>query len=785
MNPRSTIYVNLLAIILVALTSCHPARRVEKRGGYLLVKNSIKTDNSYLPNDEIEGFIQQTAMPGRLNSFFRPGIWFYEKSAKGKQNGFKKFINRAFGKKPVILDTNLALGSVGNLQKYLKNKGFFHAQVSKTVIYRRITAKVNYSIHSGPPCIVTKFGYSIADSVMKDYILTDAANGKLREDMIFDTYVLDDERERIAKNLRNNSYYNFSLSDIYYLTDTTGLTADVEMHIKKLKIRQPGSADSIIEIQHPRYYIRDIYITSETDNLKSGFINDYDTIYYSYFLNKNDSVPKQIKILYKEKPLLKPSFLASALQFSTGQPYSQLATNQTYKKFITQSIIRSANIGMSIVNSGKIDPKEKQWLDCNLRITRNLLNTISLGTEGTNTGGRLGMGVNSIYQNRNIFRGAEVFSIKIRTSAELQANINNDLSEKLFLIFNTLEAGAEASIDFPRMLLPFRVQFKNQAKQARTNLSVGAAFEYRPEYKRNITTSAFSYNWQVNDKVKHIFTPLEINFVNITKSDTFQNYLNSLTDPQFKTQYTNHLLTMIRYSYLNTNIATSQGNRQYFLKANIETSGNVPFIYDKLTSRITSDEGYYEHFGIRYSQFVRFDVDFRRYWKLRTSNSIILRVMAGYAKAYGNTDVVPFEKSFWLGGANDMRGWRLRSLGPGEYKASDKLYDQAGDIMLQSSIEHRFPIYNFLLGCIFVDAGNIWLSEKSSDFEGGEFKFDTFAKQIAMDVGFGLRFDFSFFVFRLDWALPFHNPARNDSWFNPDDFKIKKAVWNFGIGYPF
>lgn len=771
--------------MLVACASCNPARKLEQRGGYLLVKNTIKTDNPYLPNDEIEGFIQQTAMPGKLAQIFRPGVWFYESSAKGKQNGFKKFINRAFGKKPVILDTNLTLSSVDNLRRYLKNKGFPKAEVTKTVNYRRKTAKVDYTLRSGPPCIVTKFVYSVPDSVMLGFILADTSNGKLRKGMIFDTYLLDDERERIATNLRNNSYFNFSLSDIYYITDTSGLVSDVEMHVKKLKIRQSGAGDSITEINHPRFYVRNIYIASEADNSKPGYLPEYDTLTYFYSLDKNDTLPKQIKILYNEKPILKPSFLASALQFSTGQPYSQQATNLTYKKLINQSIIRSANIGMSMVNPEINDPGEKQWLDCSVRITRNRLKTISFGTEGTNTGGRLGMGVNSIYQNKNIFRGAEVFSFKIRASAELQANINNQLSDNLFLIFNTLEAGAEANIDFPRMLLPFGIQFNQQLKQARTNLSVGAAFEYRPEYKRNITTAAFSYNWQANEKVKHIFTPLEINFVNITKSDTFQNYLNSLTDPQFKTQYTNHLLTMIRYSYINSDLNTSKGSRQYFFKANVETSGNIPYIYDKVSNRNTSSEGYYEHFGIRYSQFVRFDVDFRRYWKVRNSNTLIFRFMAGYATAYGNAEAVPFEKSFWLGGANDMRGWRLRSVGPGEYKSSDILYDQAGDIMLQTSIEHRFPIYSFLLGGIFIDAGNIWLSEKSSDFAGGEFKFDKFAKQIAMDVGLGLRFNFSFFVFRLDWAVPFHNPARDDSWFNPDDFRIKKAVWNFGIGYPF
>ena len=178
-------------------------------------------------------------------------------------------------------------------------------------------------------------------------------------------------------------------------------------------------------------------------------------------------------------------------------------------------------------------------------------------------------------------------------------------------------------------------------------------------------------------------------------------------------------------------------------------------------------------------------VDFRKYWKLKFGNTLVFRIMGGLALPYGNSVSIPFEKSFWLGGANDMRGWRLRSLGPGAYAASDKNYDKTGDILLQSSIEQRFPIYSFLLGSLFIDAGNVWLREKSEDFPNGEFKLSSFYKQIAMDLGVGFRFDFSFFIFRIDAAVPFYNPALTDKWFNTNDFRLRNAIWNFGIGYPF
>lgn len=776
--------ITLLILMMLSMAACHPTRKVEQRGGYLLVKNTIKNRNSYLPTDELEGFLQQTAIPGRLAPYFRPGVYFYDRSFQGKETKFKLFQRKALGKKPVILDTLLTIATVEKLKQYLKNKGFYHSTVNKTIKYKSKTAAVTYQINSGPPCIVTRFNYVIADTAMRNFILADTASGGLRNGMIYDTYLLDDERDRIANMLRNNSYYNFSLSDIYYMVDTTnaGLSATVEMHIKKIKMSIPGSSDSTSEIQHPHFYINNIYIIPNTENLSQT--STFDTLSYTYFLNKKDSTAKTIYILTNNGHSLKPSFLATCLEFTPGSPYNQSKTNLTYKRLISQPIIGSANVSMVILNPEEINSTEKQWLDCNIRLTRKKLSIFSLGTEGTNSGGRFGLGVNTAVQNRNLFRGAEVFSIKIRASAELQTNLN---SQKIgyFSLFNTYEAGIEAGIDFPRVLLPYRSKYMQNSKTGRTSVSAGTGFEYRSYYKRTITTSAWSYKWSNNEIISHVFTPLELNYVNISPSLAFQNHLDTLTDPQYKSQYTDHLLTMLRYSFIVSNMRTTKLNNQYFFRLNAETSGNLPYLTDKVTRQPDSIKGYYERFDVRYANYVRFDGDYRKYWKLRFHNLLVFRLMGGIALPYGNSVSVPFEKSFWLGGANDMRGWRLRSLGPGAHSSTDKNFDKTGDIMLQTSLEQRFPIYSFLLGSLFIDAGNIWLRKESADFPNGNFKLNSFYKQIAMDMGVGLRFDFSFFIFRLDAAVPFRDPATADTWFHKDVFRFSNSILNFGIGYPF
>lgn len=776
-----------MILILLALTACNPAQKVKSRGGYLLVKNTIKNQNAYLPYDELEGFIQQSAMPGRFAPYFRPGVFFYENSKKGKETKLRLFERKALGVKPIILDTFLTISTVDKLGLYLKNKGFYHASVTKSIKYGTKTATVTYHINSGPPCIVQKFEYFIPDTVMRNYIMADTSTGKLRSGMIYDTYFLDDERDRIAITLRNNSYYNFSLSDIYYIVDTTnaGLSANVEMHIKKIKISIPGTTDSTSEIQHPRFYIKNIYITPNAETMSQ--LTSYDTLSYKYFLNKADTAGKTIYILHHNEKLLKPSFLSTCLDFAPGDAYSQAKANSSYRKLISQSIIGSANINMVIQNPDMINPAEKQWLDCNIRLIRNRPNVFSLGTEGTNSGGRFGIGVNTSIQNRNIFSGAEVLSLRVRASAELQGSLNNQSPTNYLHFFSTLEGGIEASIDFPRLLLPYRSNYMLNSKHGRTSLSAGAGFESRPDYKRTISTSAWSYKWNSNERIRHIFTPIELNYINIYPTDTFQLFLDSLTDPQYKSQYTDHLLTMIRYSFILSNMGITKLNNQFFLRLNTETSGNIPFLIDNITNKPVSSEGYYERFGVRYSQYVRFDVDYRKYWKLRFNNLLAFRFMGGISVPYGNSVSVPFEKSFWLGGANDMRGWRLRSLGPGAYHdtTSDTQFDKTGDILLQASIEQRFPIYSFLLGSVFIDAGNVWLRNASADFPNGEFELNSFYKQIAMDIGFGLRFDFSFFILRLDAAAPFHDPAKPEKWFSQDVFRLENSILNFGIGYPF
>lgn len=770
---------------LLALASCNTPRKVQKRGGYLLTKNSIRIDNPYLPSDEIEGFIQQKPVKNTF-TYFHPGVWIYRQASHGNPNRFKKYIKQTFGTEPVLYDSNLTLRSASLVKQYAADKGFPAAMIRHNEYYKGSHVQVIYRIEAGSPYLVSSFSTNIPDTAIGSLYREAGNESLIKTGMIFDTYILDDERDRIAAYLKNKGYYSFSKTDINYTADTASGNHEVKLvlDINKPVVKNAEKGDSLVRINHPKYYFHNIYIHTDIDAIAAAG-GKADTVIYTYPHRKQDTVARQLYFIQAGKPRIRCSTIANAVVLSEGQPFNMEAGNLTYKRLVNLSAIRSATLSYNPVNPEELIKGGKQWLDCNVRISRNPSYIMNIGTEGTNSGGTMGLGVNTLLSDRNIFRGSETFRMKFTGAAEVQGNLPEGENINKFLFFNTYQAGVVTGLDIPRLLVPFRIFDKSRYSLAQTSISAGYNFEKRPDYTRNITTLFLSYQWSKSEKTRFIFTPLELNYVGIEKDSSFQAYLNALSDPYFVSQYSDHLLSMIRFSITHSNQMLQKQKRLYFIRLTAETAGNMLHAYDKASGSPETGNVYYKHLGVRYAQYLRLDIDLRLFREITSKNTIAARLMAGSGIPYGNSDALPFEKGFWLGGANDMRGWKFRSLGPGTYSSDSIRYDRTGDIVLQGSLEYRFPIYSFINGCLFTDAGNIWLRKENPDFKGSGFRLDTFFDQLAIDSGFGLRFDFSFFVFRLDWGLRTKNPALRDQWFNPDDFRLRKAVWNFGIGYPF
>jgi outer membrane translocation and assembly module TamA len=319
-----------------------------------------------------------------------------------------------------------------------------------------------------------------------------------------------------------------------------------------------------------------------------------------------------------------------------------------------------------------------------------------------------------------------------------------------------------------------------------TNLSFGYSFQNRPYYSRNIFNVDIGYTWNQSPLVKHILTPINLNYVNVNRTPEFDSILENEQNRRLIEQYSDHMVFGLKYSIIFNNQNLTSHRHFDYLRVNFESSGNLLQGIYTLTNVKKTDEGFYEFVGVRYAQFIRINYDYRHYYYFREkTSSLVLRLVMGVAIPYGNSNEVPYEKGYYGGGANDMRGWEYRKLGPGAYSGNTD-YERIGDIQMEANAEYRFTVYKFFKAALFADAGNIWtFNNDTITFVDGQFKFDSFYKQLAVDAGLGLRFDFQFFIFRIDAAIPLRDPALTGDkwrwqWLKFSDFRL-----NFGIGYPF
>jgi outer membrane protein assembly factor BamA len=427
------------------------------------------------------------------------------------------------------------------------------------------------------------------------------------------------------------------------------------------------------------------------------------------------------------------------------------------------------------------------FLNCIIKLSKALVQAISISTDATNTGGELGVAAGVTYTNKNLFRGAEIFAIKVKGAVEFQSfskkySLEKPVIQKLKFV-NTIETGVNLDLNVPRFLLPVNQTKFPKYFKPKTNINVVFNYQIRPQYERFYTSASFGYQWKESEYKTHFLTPLQVNVVKIYPDSIFYAQIDLLNDIALQNSYRDHIITALSYTFLYNTQQINKNIDFVYLKASGELAGFLFYI----VSQIQKKPGAYNLFGIPYSQYFRLDADFRYYMYFAKSHLIVFRTYGGYGMPFNNANVLPFEKSFYEGGANSMRGWRLKNLGPGSYNgASTFALERIGEIGLEGNVEYRFPIYSYFKGAAFVDMGNVWMRKQNDQLEGADFKFNKFLSDLAFDGGLGLRVDFGYFVIRLDGAVVLKDPAKpiNTRWIgqNSDRFAV---YGNFGIGYPF
>ena len=777
----------LVFLLLGVFTACSVQKYIPEQS-LLLNKNKLLIDNHNYPEiqaGDILPYIQPK--PNRRFLFTRIPLWYYYRHANHPTK-INTLINKKFREEPAYFYADDAKNSVRKIQRYLNDIGFFHSKITYQFIKRGKLIDVVYHITPSSPYRYDSIVYQVQDSALLPFIKKNLKNSLLKKGDIYNAYTMDDERNRITSDLRNNGYFHFNRNYIQYQIDTNLRKKGMLVQISILNKEVPDGENpgQLISLPHQRYFIKNVWVIPDYHPLEHPV---YDTLKHIIHF-KGDTTGYGYWFLCNKNQRFNLHTFDDAIYIKPMQAYSDAHVQQTYKRLFNFPLLRSVNINFDTTNARADTLTRWKYLNARIKMQTAKLNAFSVETMGTNSSGNLGVNGVLAFTNRNIFKRAEVFRLRLMGGFEAQ-NLKALTSDSTGMavsgtrgFFNTFEAGIDATLFFPMALFPFRnIHLPGNPE---THMGLGFNYQLRPYYSRDITNMDVGYTWNQTKLIKHIFTPININFVKINPSREFQNILDKETNQRLKEQYSDHMIVGLKYSFILNNQQPHQVGNFNYLRLDFESSGNLLNAVNKIFGNRLSSQGYYNVFGIRYSQYVRFMGDYRHYIHFdNQGTALVFRGLVGLAIPYGNSNDIPFEKGFYAGGANDMRGWKFRTLGPGAFQSEDG-YERIGDIQLETNVEYRFSIYHVVKGALFVDAGNIWNYHATETYPGGQFQWNNFIKQMALDGGFGIRLDFSYFIFRVDAALPLHDPSRpaGAQW-RFSGLQWKDVVANFGIGYPF
>jgi hypothetical protein len=679
---------------------------------------------------------------------------------------------RNIGQIPTLLDTNLTEKSAEQLELFLQTNGYFAAKVKDSTTYRNNHAEVYYQFKLGKRAVIKDYKIeSLDDEIIS--ILNQRIIKKIKVGNAYNKINIDEERADMTKFLKENGYYFFSPNYIKFYINTSDSLFEpkIRAEIAPLELIKDSSNQVISYKKHVRYKINKIFITTEFDPFNPNTnINYKDTTAYLnyYFVHNNP-------LTFKRKAF------KDIIRIKSNDYLDSREIQETYKKLTDLKLFKFINLQFTKLET------DTSVLNCLIQLNPTIKQSIGLTTEGTNNSGNLGLGGSVVYQNRNTLKGAELLSLKVGGGILAQRILNEDKSSTNF-IFNTIELGPEINYNIPRAAFPFNLFRYSKNASPKTNITASYNYQIRQNlFNRRLANISYGLEFNSGKYNRHFFVPVEVSFVNaILQDDSLKKQIENSDDLVYKNGFLDHVTTVSRYTYIFKKEALEFSRFQKFLKLDIESSGNLLRWASELAGNAIDPSGSYRLFGIRFAQFIKSTIDLRIYKNLSSKHKLAYRLSTGVGIPLKNLNTLPFEKIYFSGGPNSNRSWKARTLGPGAYQSTENRLDNFGDILLESNFEYRFDIYKFIKGAAFADAGNVWLIRPQKSKENGEFKLNDFYNQIALGSGLGLRFDFTFFIVRLDAGIKLYDPAkeRGQRWVELRE-SVKKPVLNFGIGYPF
>lgn len=728
-----------------------------------------------------------------------------------KCNGLWPWLAYTVGEPPVLLDTSLVNKGARQMEIYLRKNGYFNAEVrgewqlnTEKSLFWKAGKKSNVVYH-----VELKDLYTIKNvewSTEDPNILKQLP--KLKEKCMvksgerFRVDNLDAERGRITLLLANEGFYEFIPDYIVYQLDT--VTSPKEVYVKLTVLNQKaldGYGNFTGKtLPHRKFYIGNISFNTSFDPLNPNEIPT-DTIEY-----------KGLDIYSVGLSCVKPVILDRRVEVKETQLYQQRYLDETYKRFTQLGVFKTVNIQLSPRNDSKTG---QALLDVKVLLAPNKKQALSFDPRVTNRAGNMGIYGNFIYKHRNVFRGAESFEFKTVVGAEASqvlgggsasTSTGDQIVQRAFQL-NTFEIGPELNLVLPR-LFPRDLAKTSRSNDPKTTLHAGLNYQRRPDYTRTLSQVSFGWTFIENPETVSSFDIewAELSLIKIERSDAFDQWLGSLNDSYLANSYQDHLILASRLGYTVNTQKDGNQPRSFYYRGNIlEGAGNLlRAVYQRLPNASTDSLGSYEINNIRFAQYVKSDHDVRYYTQSDDRNKFAFRAFVGVGIPLKNLPSLPFEKSYFSGGANGLRAWQARTLGPGSFRDTTlvRSFNNIGDIKLEFNAEYRFKITHMFQAAFFVDAGNIWLANKDNSRPNAEFDKSRFYKEFAVGTGAGLRLDFDFFIVRMDIGIPLRDPLKVDGekWLwqgkdeynafltrvnnSPSSFKLQ-PVLNLGLGFPF
>ena len=752
MLRRLCIYI-LVAALAVFFASCNTTKYVPE-GKYLLNKAKVKcVDDKTVSTGPLRNYLRQKQNT-EIFGFWKLQLHVYntaplDTTTKAK----KKMAENAFkmGEAPVVYDDELTGISMQQLRQQMNNEGYFDASVDTQMVIKKRKVNLTYLVTARRPYKVRDYVVDIDAPDVRAIAMGDGC--KIHKGMQFSTSVFDEERERITRAMRNQGYFYFEKSMLEFSADSAfgSHEVDIRIHMAPYVARLDSAS---LKRLYTQYSIRDMHYQIDYDPSRLP-----DSVVLKMEIDKYGNEYSWIG-----RRFLRKNALRYTSRLRKGDRYAEWRVERTYARMNALGPVKYVDISFTPV------AESDSLLDCYITISRGRIHSISAEVGGTYSAGDWGVAAGVNYTNRNIFHGAEQLTLSGRASYEWRNNGGR-----------AIEAKAEAGLLF--------------ASQVKVNVSYN--YQQRPdEYTRTIANAGLQYTIprRPNTKWTHHFNLLDISYIYLPWMST--EFKQKFIDKSsvLKASYEDHFIFDWSYTGNYSTYNQRYPNRSYLqMVLRAETAGNVLYGLSLAANLQKNEDGSYVLWKIPFAQYAKGDFNITYHEIFSPKHQLVYHFGLGVVVPYLNAQTVPFEKRYFAGGANGIRGWQARTLGPGTFRGagSSLVYDlQAGDIHLDMNLEYRFKVISFLELAAFLDAGNIWTIRDYEAQPGGVFLWDQFYKQIAWSYGIGVRFDLSILIFRVDFGVKLHDPSRiaeGKQWRTaPNGLKWKDDMtFHFAIGYPF